>query len=140
MTYTAIANDIKTIIDATTWTTPSQGVLKNTYVWVKSHNRSLNLNNPNLWNADGTAIIVIYPGQIPIQLGVTTGSKIYSFQGIIKMYTKSDTDMENAIAALDAISNGNNALSILIPDYDGDPEQNNYWCQIIYKYIKNILF
>lgn len=135
MANIVIESDLKSFIDADTWTVEVEGVTKSTYIWVESHSRSFNLSHIHQLTVN-QAILVIHPSARQL-LNQTAGSEVWSFQGFLQIYAKSVANMKSALTALRALANTDPHLLILPGGIGGDPKTSYYSTQCVYLWAKH---
>lgn len=133
MVNVVIEDDLKTLIDADVgWS-----ITKNTYVFIESHTGALGLDLHHPPVTTGNVKIVIRKSNRTL-LSRSLGSETYAFVGIIEMFANTTATMKTGHNELKQIADADPNLLFFFPGIDGDPINEYFVSQILYKWDKYI--
>lgn len=131
MTNLQIEDELKTLIDAdNTWTKT-----KLTYVWIESHAQELDLHHPPL--IDDRVTNVIHSATRTL-INRTLGSEVYAFIGILFQFANTTATLKSGNDDLKEIADADSNLLFFFPGIKGDPINNYYYSDVLYKWDRHI--
>jgi len=137
LTTINIETDLKTLLDATTWTVVGDGVTKLVYIWSESHSPALDLTNPGSWNkTTNQVVIVIQPAQPSQVLLDSANGKNEAFICTLKVYAQTVANIKSALTALKTIFDSQPNLSASYSGIDGNIFMGSYFILTVIKWNK----
>lgn len=133
---TNIEDDLKALIDGTTWTVGApnnEGITKTTYIKKESENRNLDLDQPVVTS---TAVVFVIHPSVRNQLSKSFGAAVYQWNGDLWLFAFNKVDIQNANTHIKTIGDSDINLTLLIPGIDRKDNSDYFFEQIVFQWNK----